>query len=132
MFAPEWTLTDVARHSVDWWLTTEDLPVAENRVTTGKDGRVHLTYTPTNGEEADQLYAELRKILNHVGMAAHHVFRKNFYQNMSIPLAGCAHQAGTCRSAPTRPTRSSTSTARPTKWTTSTSWTPASSPASGR
>ena len=45
-FAPEWTLTDTARHSVDWWLTTEDLPVPENRVTTDKDGNVHLTYTP--------------------------------------------------------------------------------------
>jgi choline dehydrogenase-like flavoprotein len=27
----------------------------------------------------------------------HHVLRKNFYMDMSIPLAGCAHQAGTCR-----------------------------------
>jgi choline dehydrogenase-like flavoprotein len=97
MFAPEWSLTDVARHSVDFWLTTEDLPVPENRVTTDKDGNVHLTYSPTNAEEEDRLYAELKKILNHTGMAAHHVFRKNFYMDMDIPLAGCAHQAGTCR-----------------------------------
>ena len=96
-FAPEWTLTDTAKHSVDWWLTTEDLPVPENRVTTDKDGNVHLTYSPTNAEEADRLYGELKKILNHTGMAAHHVFRKNFYMDMAIPLAGCAHQAGTCR-----------------------------------
>jgi choline dehydrogenase-like flavoprotein len=97
MFAPEWTLTDVARHSVDWWLTTEDLPVPENRVTTDSGGNVHLDYSPTNGEESDRLYGELKKILNHVGMAAHHVLRKNFYMNMAIPLAGVAHQAGTCR-----------------------------------
>jgi choline dehydrogenase-like flavoprotein len=96
-FAPEWTLTDTAEHSVDFWLTTEDLPVPENRVTTDKDGNVHLTYSPTNAEEADRLYGELKKILNHTGMAAHHVFRKNFYMDMDIPLAGCAHQAGTCR-----------------------------------
>jgi choline dehydrogenase-like flavoprotein len=96
-FAPEWTLTDVAKHSVDWWLTTEDLPVAENRVTTDSDGNIHLTYSPTNDEEADRLYHELKEILNHTGMAAHHVFRKNFYMDMDIPLAGCAHQAGTCR-----------------------------------
>jgi hypothetical protein len=24
--SPEWTLSDVARHAVDFWLTTEDLP----------------------------------------------------------------------------------------------------------
>jgi choline dehydrogenase-like flavoprotein len=97
MFAPEWTLKDVAEHAVDFWLTTEDLPVPENRVTTDKDGNVHLTYTSTNDEEAGRLYAELKKILNHTGMSAHHVLRKNFYMDMAIPLAGCAHQAGTCR-----------------------------------
>jgi choline dehydrogenase-like flavoprotein len=97
MFAPEWTLTDVARHAVDFWLTTEDLPVAENRVTTDKDGNVHLTYSSTNDEEGRRLYGELKKILNHTGMTAHHVLRKNFYMDMSIPVAGCAHQAGTCR-----------------------------------
>jgi choline dehydrogenase-like flavoprotein len=30
-------------------------------------------------------------------MAGHHVLDKNFYMNMSIPIAGVAHQAGTCR-----------------------------------
>jgi choline dehydrogenase-like flavoprotein len=39
----------------------------------------------------------LKTILNHVGMADHHVLDKNFYMSMSIPVAGVAHQAGTCR-----------------------------------
>ena len=69
----------------------------DNRVTTDGDGNVHLAYTSTNDAEADRLYAELKKILNHTGMAEHHVLRKNFYMDMSIPVAGCAHQAGTCR-----------------------------------
>jgi choline dehydrogenase-like flavoprotein len=30
-------------------------------------------------------------------MAEHHVLDKNFYMHMSIPIAGCAHQAGTAR-----------------------------------
>ena len=97
MFAPEWTLSDVARHAVDFWLTTEDLPVPENRVTTGQDGEVHLAYSSTNDEEAGRLYGELKKILNHTGMAEHHVLSKNFYMSMDIPVAGVAHQAGTCR-----------------------------------
>jgi choline dehydrogenase-like flavoprotein len=97
MFAPEWTLSDVAGHAVDFWLTTEDLPVPDNRVTTDQDGHVHLAYTSTNDEEADRLYGELKKILNHIGMAEHHVLRKNFYMCMDIPVAGVAHQAGTCR-----------------------------------
>ena len=95
--SPEWTLSDVARHGVDWWLTTEDLPLPGNRVTTDRDGNVHLDYAMTNNDEADHLYEELKKILNHTGMAEHHILRKNFYMDMSIPVAGCAHQAGTCR-----------------------------------
>ena len=69
----------------------------DNRVTLDADGNVHLAYTSTNDEEADRLYHELKKILNHVGMAEHHVLDKNFYMDMSIPIAGVAHQAGTCR-----------------------------------
>ncbi|QUQ68865.1 GMC family oxidoreductase [Kutzneria sp. CA-103260] len=95
--SPEWTLSDVAEHAVDFWLTTEDVPVPENRVTTDSDGNVHLAYQVTNNVEADRLYGELKKILNHAGMAEHHLLRKNFYLDMSIPIAGCAHQAGTCR-----------------------------------
>ena len=97
MFAPQWTLTDVAKHAVDWCLTTEDLPVPENRVTLDADGNIHLAYSHTNLEESRRLYGELKKILNHTGMAQHHVLRKNFYADMNIELAGCAHQAGTCR-----------------------------------
>jgi choline dehydrogenase-like flavoprotein len=82
---------------VDFWLTTEDVPTPGNRVTTDRNGDIHLAYKMTNNAEADRLYAELKQILNHTGMAEHHVLRKNFYMDMSIPVAGCAHQAGTCR-----------------------------------
>jgi choline dehydrogenase-like flavoprotein len=95
--SPEWTLADVAGHAVDFWLTTEDLPQPANRVTTDRDGHVHLAYASSNDAEADRLYGELKKILNHTGMAEHHVLGKNFYMDMNIPVAGCAHQAGTCR-----------------------------------
>jgi choline dehydrogenase-like flavoprotein len=95
--APHWSLAETARHAVDFWLTTEDLPLPDNRVTLGADGNVKLEYTSSNDDEADRLYHELKKLLNHAGMADHHVLRKNFYMHMSIPVAGCAHQAGTCR-----------------------------------
>jgi choline dehydrogenase-like flavoprotein len=95
--APRWTLADTAEHAVDFWLTTEDLPLPDNRVTVDDDGNIHLAYKSTNDEEADRLYGELKRILNHVGMPEHHVLSKNFYMDMDIPVAGCAHQAGTCR-----------------------------------
>jgi choline dehydrogenase-like flavoprotein len=93
---PHWSLDEAARHAVDFWLTTEDLPRPDNRVTLDRDGNVHLDYTQTNKSEAADLYEEMKKILNHVGLAKHHVLHKSFYMSMNIPLAGCAHQAGTC------------------------------------
>ena len=97
MLAPHFSLADVAEHAVDFWLTTEDLPMPENRVTLDGDGYIHLAYKATNDDEADRLYHELKHIMNHVGFAEHHVLDKNFYMDMSIPVAGVAHQAGTCR-----------------------------------
>src|SRR3954464_11181097 len=46
--APERPLRDVARHAVDFWLSTEDLPRLENRVTLRGDGRLRIAYTATN------------------------------------------------------------------------------------
>ena len=95
--APNWTLEMVAKHSVDIWLTTEDLPKPENRVTVDGDGHIHLAYEYSNEAETKGLYRELKTVLNKTGMAAHHVLSKNFYADMSVPLAGVAHQAGTAR-----------------------------------
>ncbi len=97
LLAPRWSLDEVAKHAVDWWLTTEDLPMPDNRVTVDEKGDVHLAYKSTNDKEADGLYRELKTILNHIGMADHHMLGKNFYMKMGIPVAGCAHQAGTTR-----------------------------------
>jgi choline dehydrogenase-like flavoprotein len=96
-FAPEWTLDEAASHIVDYWLTTEDLPLPENRVTLTDSGDIRLAYRMTNQPEADRLYHELRKILNHTGMPDHHVMEKNIYSSMDIPVAGVAHQSGTAR-----------------------------------
>jgi hypothetical protein len=52
-----------------------------------KDGHVHLAYKSTNDREAEGLYEELKKVLNHVGLAQHHVLDKNFYMTLNIPIA---------------------------------------------
>src|SRR5262249_2119799 len=95
--APRWSLDEAAHHSVDFWLTTEDLPKPDNRVTVDNDGNIHVDYHNTNESEAASLYGEFRKMLNHVGLAKHHVLHKNFYMGMNLPIAAVAHQAGTAR-----------------------------------
>jgi choline dehydrogenase-like flavoprotein len=55
--APQWSLEKVAAHAIDFWLSTEDLPVAENRVTVDGDGKLTLSYTATNEQPKQELYA---------------------------------------------------------------------------
>ena len=52
--APEWTLERVARHAIDFWLSTEDLPRPENRVTrrSGRQAHAELRGDERGGEEA--------------------------------------------------------------------------------
>jgi choline dehydrogenase-like flavoprotein len=95
--APEWTLERVARHAIDFWLSTEDLPKPENRVTLESDGNVRLTYSETNAEAKKRLYKQLRSMLPKLNMNEGHLIHRFAYMKNDIPVAGCAHQAGTCR-----------------------------------
>jgi choline dehydrogenase-like flavoprotein len=94
--APMFTLREVATHAVDFWLSTEDLPTPENRVTLEKDGNVKLSYTPNNQESGKRLFHQLKSMLGHLGMHPDHLIPRNAYLKTTIPVAGCAHQAGTC------------------------------------
>ncbi|MGB0093069.1 MAG: GMC family oxidoreductase, partial [Solirubrobacteraceae bacterium] len=96
-FAPEWTLRDVARHAVDFWLSTEDLPLSENRVTLTTDGNIQISYTASNEEPKQRLYHELKEMLKDLGMHHGHLLPHHAYLKNEIPVAGCAHQAGTVR-----------------------------------
>ena len=58
--APTRTLNQIARHAVDFWLSTEDLPRIENRVTLRADGTIQLNYTPTNETPKHRLLHELK------------------------------------------------------------------------
>jgi choline dehydrogenase-like flavoprotein len=95
--APRWTLERIARHAIDFWLSTEDLPLPENRVTVDGEGRVTLAYRQTNEVPKQQLYAKLKSMLGQLRMEADHLFGRTAYMKTDIPVAGCAHQAGTCR-----------------------------------
>ena len=96
-FAPSWSLEDVARHAVDFWLSTEDLPRPENRVTVDQQGAITIAYQATNNVPKDRLYEQLKSMLAHLGMHHHHLLPHNAYLKNEIPVAGVAHQAGTCR-----------------------------------
>ncbi len=102
--APKWTLDLMAKHSLDFWLTSEDLPDPNNRVTLNKDGHITLSYTPNNQEGHKRLRAKLEELMRRQppcpvhGAECHEgVFPRSLFLGENIPLAGVAHQNGTIR-----------------------------------
>jgi choline dehydrogenase-like flavoprotein len=94
-FVPGMTLDLIARHSLDFWLTSEDLPDPGNRVELDRAGNIMLSYTPNNLEPHARLVKKLEYLLEHIG--ARHIVRRNLFVGQRIPLAGVAHQNGTVR-----------------------------------
>jgi hypothetical protein len=101
--APNFTLELMAKHSLDFWLTSEDLPDSNNRVTIDRNGKIVLSYTPNNLEAHERLQAKLKQALKHHHCPVHGhdchegLFGRNLYAGQRIPLAGVAHQNGTIR-----------------------------------
>jgi len=95
-FTPLALLNTMARHSLDFWLTSEDLPDPENRVTLGANGEIHLHYTVNNLEGHKRLVKKLEQMLNKIWPSS--VLRPfQTYLGKKIPIAGTAHQVGTVR-----------------------------------
>ena len=95
-FVPNMTLDAIAHHSLDFWLTSEDLPDPDNRVTLDRSGEIVLSYTPNNGDGHARLIRKLERLLQQLDGRMHLVPR-NLFVGDRIPLAGVAHQNGTIR-----------------------------------
>ena len=102
--APGWTLDLLAKHALSFWLTSEDLPDPNNRVTLDRDGRIVLQYTPNNQEAHARLTSKLKELMGQQSKCDVHghdchqgLFARNLFLGDRIPLAGVAHQNGTIR-----------------------------------
>jgi len=95
-FAPGLALELIAQRSLDFWMTSEDLPDPENRVLVDRDGDLTLQYTENNLEGHHRLAAKLKGMLNRIG-CEEHLLPSHIYLGKKIPIAGTAHQCGTVR-----------------------------------
>ena len=93
---PETPFDELARHSLDFWVMTEDLPLPENRITLQRDGQVVLEMTPTGGRAHKRLREKLEGLLERID-AHPHLLERSLYLGKDIPIGGTAHQAGTMR-----------------------------------
>jgi choline dehydrogenase-like flavoprotein len=87
---------DLASRSLDFWLTTEDLPREQNRVEVDTDGTVRLTYAPSNLEAHGRLNAKFRSLLDTM-RCRDEVIGKHTYLGGRLGISGVAHQNGTIR-----------------------------------
>ncbi|WP_295230900.1 GMC family oxidoreductase [uncultured Chryseobacterium sp.] len=94
--APGFTFELMAKHAVDFWLTSEDLPDPENRVTVEENGQIRITYTPNNTEGHKLLKDELIKALKASGKFDSFFF-KGIYFSKGMNIGSPAHQNGTTK-----------------------------------
>lgn len=86
----------IGRHSVDFWLTSEDLPDPENRVLWTSDGKIRIHYRENNLAVHTRLNRELIRLLWRVDRKRH-PRRFSLCLRKKIPLHGTSHQCGTLR-----------------------------------
>ena len=92
---PEQPFDWIARHSLDFWLTSEDLPKPENRIF--YDGeRVRLDLTQSNTEGHTRLKRKLKDLCGKLDLHPQ-LFDRSLYLGQDVPIGGTAHQAGTLR-----------------------------------
>jgi choline dehydrogenase-like flavoprotein len=88
-FVPTFLLKELANRSVDWWLSSEDLPSLENRVTVDSQGKISIHWTPNNVSAHRELVREARRMASRAGFTVKLTHRTGIEVN--------SHQAGTLR-----------------------------------
>jgi choline dehydrogenase-like flavoprotein len=95
--SPEGVLEDVASHGVDFWMSSEDLPRPDSRITLDKDGTVRLALpTDNNVEGLTRMRKKFDSMLAKLGFhrKSH---QRGLWLHEGMHIAATAHQAGTVR-----------------------------------
>jgi choline dehydrogenase-like flavoprotein len=92
---PGMTYEEMAKHSLDFWLQTEDLPDPNNRVRYNGSGQVEFHYHANNLESERQLRQRLQNLLDAIG-CHEQLCEVNHYfgGHVDVPLG---HQMGTMK-----------------------------------
>ena len=91
---PNRPFDELARHSLDFWVMTEDLPLPQNRIMRRNDGRIILDMKPTGDDPHRRLRHKLQGLLG--ALDAHpQLLERSLYLGKNVPIGGTAHQAGT-------------------------------------
>jgi choline dehydrogenase-like flavoprotein len=85
----------LASHSLEFWLTSEDLPERDNRVELDREGGVVLRYRRNNTRAHERLTRQLATTLAKVEGGSFDPERH--FRAQVMPVEVCSHQCGTLR-----------------------------------
>jgi choline dehydrogenase-like flavoprotein len=88
-WVPRRLASEVAGHSIDWWLMTEDCPLPENRVVLASGGGIRLEWKPTSVGRHRKLVRETRRMMRRAG------YPVTVWKHFGLDTN--AHQSGTMR-----------------------------------
>jgi choline dehydrogenase-like flavoprotein len=95
-YFPGRSFEDLSTHSIDWWITAEDLPDPENRVSLRKDGTIKTAYTVNNREAYLMIKAKLHYLLDQLE-EKDPLMRNSTRVGYDLGVSGVSHQMGTLK-----------------------------------
>jgi choline dehydrogenase-like flavoprotein len=93
---PGETYEKLKNKTLDFWLTAEDLPHPENRVTLKENGSIKVSYTKTNYEAFERLKNKLKQIFEWLGELDSD-YKDVYWNGYDLDISGMSHQNGTLR-----------------------------------
>ncbi|MDX2130523.1 MAG: GMC family oxidoreductase [Planctomycetota bacterium] len=92
---PGVSIDDIASRTIDFFLTAEDLPDPNNRITIRPDGAIKVSYRVNNAEAYERLATKLGEALSRAEMSRGR--RRPEYLAARLGVGGVSHQNGTLR-----------------------------------
>jgi choline dehydrogenase-like flavoprotein len=93
---PGRSFEELSTHSIDFWITSEDLPDYNNQVTLRQDGSIRTNYTVNNREAYNRLKKKLFQILDKLG-ERDPLLRDAVRVGYDLGVSGVSHQMGTLK-----------------------------------
>ncbi len=89
------THEEMAQHSLDFWLQSEDLPDPNNRITLNNNHQIVFHYQQNNVNAYQKLSEKLQSILTHIGCDERFI-PVDYYLGHAFPF-NLAHECGTLK-----------------------------------
>jgi choline dehydrogenase-like flavoprotein len=93
---PGKSYSELKEMSIDFWLTAEDLPNENNRVTLCTDGAIKVNYSRTNYKAFEKLKDKLKEIFEKLG-DLDAGYKDVKWGGYDLDVSGMSHQNGTLR-----------------------------------